>query len=71
MGRNTEIYMFNKDKASTNLYLDLKLNKLYETSFEEFIKRRKNEIGNSYELATIFETKFIYSLCYIFRLIRH
>ncbi|SFZ96622.1 Fungalysin/Thermolysin Propeptide Motif [Chryseobacterium limigenitum] len=23
------------------------------------------------ELATIFETKFIYSLCYIFRLIRH
>ena len=24
-----------------------------------------------YELATIFETKFIYSLCYIFRLIRH
>ena len=48
MGRNTEIYMFNKDKASTNLYLDLKLNKLYTTSFEEFITRRKNELGNSY-----------------------
>jgi hypothetical protein len=48
MGRNTEIYMFNKDKASTNLYLDLKLSKLYATSFEEFITRRKNEIGNSY-----------------------
>ena len=29
-------------------------------------------IGNAgIELATIFETKFIYSLCYIFRLIRH
>ncbi len=48
MGRNTEIYIFDKDKASTNLYLDIKLNKLYETSFEEFIKRRKNKIGNSY-----------------------
>lgn len=48
MGRNTDIYIFDKDKASTNLYLDLKSNKLYETSFEEFIKRRKNEIGNSY-----------------------
>ena len=29
------------------------------------------EYDNPDELATIFETKFIYSLCYIFRLIRH
>jgi hypothetical protein len=45
MGRETDIYLFNKNKASAILYTDLILNNKFEISFEEFIISRKNELS--------------------------
>jgi len=49
MSRNTEIYCFDKEIASKVLYNDLKNQKLHQKTFEEFINKRKIEIGNSYD----------------------
>lgn len=51
MGRNTEIYMFDKEIASEKLYQDLKFKKLYKRTFENFINDRKIELGNSYHVS--------------------
>jgi hypothetical protein len=51
MGRNTEIYMFDKEIASEKLYQDLKFKKLYKRTFENFINERKIELGNSYHVS--------------------
>jgi hypothetical protein len=51
MGRDTEIYMFDKHIASEKLYQDLKFKKLYKRSFENFINERKIELGNSYNIS--------------------
>lgn len=50
MGRDTEIYMFNKETASLKLYNVLKSGKLYKRSFKDFIENRKSELGNSYQV---------------------
>lgn len=48
MGRNTEIYMLYKEKASANLYEILKNKRIHKRTFEEFITARKLESGASY-----------------------
>jgi len=48
MGRNTEIYMFHKENASTNLYKDLESKRLHKKTFKEFINERTDELLNYY-----------------------
>ncbi|WP_435261878.1 hypothetical protein [Tenacibaculum sp. nBUS_03] len=50
MGRNTEIYMFNKENASTNLYKDLESKRLYKQTFKEFIDERTQEVLGYYNV---------------------
>ncbi|MDQ0782962.1 hypothetical protein [Chryseobacterium sp. W4I1] len=45
MGRNTEIYMFDKEKASVRLYEDLQHKKFHTRTFKTFLEDRKKEIG--------------------------
>ncbi len=45
MGRNTEIYMFNKEKASSFLYEDLRHKTFPTKTFKAFLDDRKKEIG--------------------------
>ncbi|AZA48751.1 hypothetical protein EG346_11435 [Chryseobacterium carnipullorum] len=45
MGRNTEIYMFDKEKASVYLYDDLKHKKFHTRTFKTFLEDRKKETG--------------------------
>lgn len=45
MGRNTEIYILNKESASANLYQDLKCNTLYGSTFKAYM----NERGQDFE----------------------
>ncbi|MDN5423081.1 MAG: hypothetical protein L0G07_06715, partial [Chryseobacterium sp.] len=45
MGRNTEIYMFDKEKASAYLYDDLKHKKFHTRTFKTFLEDRKKETG--------------------------
>ncbi|KFF01664.1 hypothetical protein [Chryseobacterium luteum] len=45
MGRNTEIYMFDKEKASANLYEDLQNRTFHTRTFKEYLEDRKKEIG--------------------------
>lgn len=47
MGRNTEIYQFDKEKASTTLYEDLQNRTFYKRTFSEFLETRKEEFKSS------------------------
>lgn len=51
MGRDTSIYMFDKEKATANLYEHLQ-NKTYHTrTFKDYIKNRQEEINSSYNIS--------------------
>lgn len=58
MGRNTEFYVFEKEKASDVLYAALKDGVLHKKTFEEYLTKRKTEFGSSYfsEIDKILET---------------
>ncbi|KMQ65658.1 hypothetical protein ACM46_07225 [Chryseobacterium angstadtii] len=45
MGRNTEIYMFNKEKAAVRLYEDLQHKTFHTRTFKVYLQDRKKEIG--------------------------
>lgn len=45
MGRNTEIYMFDKEKASVRLYEHLQHKTFLTRTFKAFLEGRKKEIG--------------------------
>lgn len=51
MGRDTSIYMFDKEKATANLYEHLQ-HKIYHTkTFKDYIKNRQEEINSSYNIS--------------------
>jgi len=51
MGRNTEIYMFDKEKASAHLYEDLKHTTFHKRTFKTYLEDRKKELsGTDFEV---------------------
>lgn len=58
MGRNTEIYMFDKEKSTNFLYPDLKNKVFNKNTFVEYLNSRKREYGDlpEFDLDKILET---------------
>lgn len=50
MGRTTEFFKLDAEKAKNNLLLDLVSKTKFKKSFEDFIIERKNEFGNDYDV---------------------
>ncbi|MBB6372459.1 hypothetical protein [Chryseobacterium shigense] len=50
MGRNTEIYRFDKEKASAYLYKDLQHRIFHTGTFREYLKNRKKDLSG-YEIS--------------------
>jgi hypothetical protein len=50
MGRTTEFYKLNAEKAKNNLILDLHSKTKFKKSFEDFITERKAEFGDNFDV---------------------
>lgn len=59
MGRNTEIYTFNKEDAKQNLLPLINNTILYEKSFSQFLRTRRDEFGDSFNTSDEKITKII------------